>query len=256
MKMTLAQKMILYFMLVILVSSLGFGYTIYECTKAEVSVNNLQGKVPRMQKNNDIAYNAVSQSSNLRAYILYGKEQYLTEYKRLANLNAKLEDELIKDATTETTRKLSADIQALDEKYVKIADEKLIPLLKAGNKDAAVELATNELAPLANQLLAKVDEAKTYRIGTVNQAMDDTYKASKLAKEVAILAAILVAILGILISLFAARKITTPVKILQGMMAQASEGNLLVKAVVATKDEIGQLCESFNTMIASQLEIV
>jgi Methyl-accepting chemotaxis protein len=256
MKMTLAQKMILYFMLVILVASVGFGYTIYGCTKAEMSVNNLQGKIPRMQKNNDIANNAVAESSNLRAYMLYGKEQYLTEYKRLANLNAKLEDELIQDATTETSRKLSADTRALDEKYVKLADEKFIPLLQAGNKGAAMEIAVNELAPLANQLLAKVDEAKAYRISTVSQAMDDTYMASKLAKEAAILAAILVAILGILIGLFAARKITAPVKILQDVMAQASEGNLMVKAVVASKDEIGQLCESFNAMIAAQLEVV
>lgn len=73
---------------------------------------------------------------------------------------------------------------------------------------------------------------------------------------VAIASAILGVILGIIIGLFAARKITAPIKVLQGLMAEASEGNLLVKAVVQTKDEIGQLCESFNTMITAQLEIV
>ena len=254
--MSLAKKMVTYFLLVILVATAGFIYTIYECTNAEVSVDDLKGKIPRMQTNNDIAYNAVAEASNLRAYLLYGEEKYFNEYKRLADLNAKLEEMLIDEATSEASRKLSVDTKVLDGKYSEIVDKKFIPLLKAGNKDAAMEIATNELAPLGGQLLAKVDEAKNYRIGTINQAMDATYNASKLAKVVAVVAAVLGAILGIFIGLFAARKITAPIKVLQRLMAEASAGNLLVKAVARTKDEIGQLCESFNTMITSQLEIV
>ncbi|MDR3539505.1 MAG: methyl-accepting chemotaxis protein [Desulfosporosinus sp.] len=254
--MTLAKKMIAYFLLVIVVATAGFVYTIYGCNNAAVAVNNLMGKTPRLQKTNDLAYNAVAEASNVRAYLLYGKEEYLVEYKRLADLNVKLEDELIKDSTSEETRKLTQDIKALNDKYVDITDNQLIPLMKAGNKEAAMAIATNELAPLGGQVLAKAEDEKASRIKTINQAMEDTYHASKLAIMVAIIALVLVAILGILIGLFAARKITAPIKVLQGLMSQASEGNLLVKAAVQTKDEIGQLCGSFNTMIAAQLEIV
>jgi len=254
--MTLAKKMVIYFLFVILVAMAGFVYTISECSNSELAVNDLMGKIPRLQTNNDIAYNAMAEASNMRAYFLYGKDQYLDEYKRLADSNVKLEDSLIKDATTEETRKLSLDIKALNGKYVDITDNKLIPLLKAGNKDAATEVAINELAPLNSQILEKVDEAKTSRITTITKAMEDTHNASKQAKMVAIIAAALVAILGILIGLFAAQKITTPIKALQGLMAEASAGNLLVKAVAQTEDEVGQLCESFNIMIVSQLEIV
>ena len=254
--MTLARKMVAYFLLVIVVATAGFVYTIYECTNAEVAVNDLKGKTPRMQTNNDIAYNAVAEASNIRGYLLYGDEKYVVEFKRLADLNAQLEDVLINEATSEAVRKLSVDTKVLDQKYVEITNTKLIPLMKAGNKDAAMEIATNELAPLGSQVLAKVDEAKTYRINTINQAMEAANNASNRAKMVAIVAAVLVAILGILIGLFAARKITAPIKVLQGLMAEASEGNLMVKAVIQTKDEIGQLCESFNNMISSQLEIV
>jgi len=256
MQMTLARKMVAYFLLVILVAIAGFMYTVFACATAQVSVDNLKGKIPRMQKNNDLAYNAVAQASNVRAYLLYGEEQYLDEYKKLADLNVKLEDELIKDATTEETRNLTNDIKALNEKYVDITNNKLIPLLRAGNKDEAMEVAVNELAPLGSQVLAKIEESKTLRFSTINLAMDNTYNATNKAKLVVIVAAILVAIIGILIAMFAARKITAPIKVIQGLMAEASAGNLLVKAVVQTKDEIGQLCESFNLMIASQQEIV
>ncbi|MDR3600275.1 MAG: methyl-accepting chemotaxis protein [Desulfosporosinus sp.] len=254
--MTLAKKMVAYFLLVILVATAGFVYTIYECTRAEVAVNDLKGKIPRMQTNNDIAYNAVAESSDIRAYLLYGEEKYFNDYLRLADVNAKLEDLLINEATSDASRKLSVDTKALDGNYAKIVAEKFLPLLKAGQKEAALEIAINELAPQASLMLAKVDEAKTYRIETVTQAMETADKASKLTKRVGIVAAVLVAMLGILIGLVAAFKITAPIKALQELMAEVSKGNLLVKAVAGTRDEIGQLCESFNAMIVAQLEIV
>jgi len=257
MKITLAKKMIAYFLLVVLVAIGGFAYTIYGSNTAQVSVENLKEyEILRLEKNNDIAYYALGQSSNLRGYLIYGKEQYLTEYRRLAGLNAKLEEELITEARTEDARILSIEIKSLNDQYSKGAEEKLIPMMQAGNQEGAMEYAVKELAPLGNQMNAKLEEAKTFRKNTINLAMDDTYNVTKQAKMVAIAASILVTFLGILIGLIAARRITTPIKALQGFMAQASEGNLMVRAVVKTKDEIGQLSESFNSMISSQLEIV
>lgn len=257
MKMTLARKMVFYFLLVILVATAGFLYNIYGCSKAQDNVNNLEGyEMPSLEKTNEIAYNALNESYNIKAYLLYGTDQYLNEFKRLADRNAKLEDELIKEAPTEDSRNLYVTIKALNDKYTQGDDQKLIPLWKAGNKEAAMDVAANELAPLATQLIDKVNEAKANQNKAINQAMVNTFNATKQAKLVAVLSTVLVAILGILIGLFAARKITAPITELQGLMAEASEGNLLVKAVARTKDEIGQLCESFNKMMASQLEIV
>jgi len=195
-------------MLIIFVAVIGFGYIIYECTEADISVNDLQGKIPRMQINNDIIYNALTESSNLRDYLLYGDEQYRVEYERIAQLNPKLEDNLINQATTETSRKLSADTKALDQQYTLIANTKVIPLLSEGNKEAAMQIASNELAPIEDQLLAKIEEAKVYRITTVSKAMDTANKASKLAEIVAVCVAILVTILGIIIGLLASNRIT------------------------------------------------
>jgi len=206
--MTLARKMVFSFMLINLIAIIGFSYTIYECTKAEISVNDLQGKIPRMQANNDITYNAVTESSNLRDYLLYGNEQYLVEYKRLAQLNPKIEDDLINQATTETSRKLSEDTKVLDQKYIQIANTKLIPLLKVGNKEEAMKVASNELAPIESQLLAKIEEARVYRFAAVVKAMDTANNSSELAKIVAVFVAILVTILGIIIGLFASNRIT------------------------------------------------
>jgi methyl-accepting chemotaxis protein len=257
MKMTIAKKMIGYFLLVVLVAIGGFAYTIFACTKAEVSVRNLQAyEIPRLEKTSEVAYNALGESYNLKADLLYGKDEYLAEYKRLSESNAKLEGELVNGARSDEERGYYVNIKALNDKYSQISNEKLIPLLKAGNKDGAMGVASVELAPLATQLISKINEVETLQNNAITQAMDTTNNATTQAKQVAIIAACLAALLGIVIGLLAAKKITAPIKILQSLMGQASEGNLLVRADIKTEDEIGHLSESFNSMIASQLDIV
>jgi len=88
--------------------------------------------------------------------------------------------------------------------------------------------------------------------------MDEAFKLIEASKQtqMGIVMTVLVALIGMVVGLFAARSITSPVKELEGLMAKASEGNLLVQATVRTKDEIGQLCQSFNKMMMAQVEIV
>ncbi|HWR44185.1 methyl-accepting chemotaxis protein [Sporomusa sp.] len=257
MKLTLTKKMIGYFLLVILVATAGFTYTIYLSSESEDKINALGNyDIPHLEIINEIAFNAMAKTANVRAYFIYGDERYLNEYKHAAELNAKLEEEMIGRARTEATRHLITEIKVLDDKYSEVADKKVIASIKRGNKEEAMRALVNELAPLAGELLAKIDEAKKSRKSSIGQAVAGTVTNAQQAKSAAIIAATLATIVGIAVAIFAARRITRPIKELQGLMAEASKGNLLVTAAVTTRDEIGQLCESFNTMIASELEIV
>ena len=256
MKMTLAKKMTAYFLLVILVAVAGFSYTIYQCNNSEKLVEDLQAyEVPQYEKTIDVASNSAAEVSNIRAFLLYGKEQYYTEYKRLTEVNAKLIEELMKESRTEGSRQSYSEIGMLHEKYGTYM-EKMISLYKQGKSEEVMQVTVNELVPTAIAMNGKVDEAKKNSKNHMEQSMVEAAKAAKGAKMAAILAAALAAIIGILVALFAARSITAPVKELQNLMTQASEGNLLVQAAITTQDEIGQLCQSFNTMMAAQLEIV
>ena len=256
MKMTLAKKMLAYFLVVIVVAVVGFTYTIYQCNSSESLVDDIRAyEIPRFENANDVASNIVAEVSNIRAYLLYGKEQYHNEYKRIDNMNAKLIEELIKESRTEESRQLFSEIKILHEKYGKYVT-KMISLSNEGKKEEVMQVTVNELVPTAIAMNAKVDEGKNLSKNRIEQAMVQAANTAKNAKMAATVAAILATIIGILIALFAARSITAPVKELEVLMSQASEGNLLVKATVRTQDEIGQLCQSFNKMMAAQLEIV
>ncbi|MCW3489111.1 methyl-accepting chemotaxis protein [Dethiobacter alkaliphilus] len=71
-----------------------------------------------------------------------------------------------------------------------------------------------------------------------------------------VLVALIFIVLGILISIFIGRQIGNPVVQMMQAMKQAESGDLTVNVDVKNKDEIGQLSDSFNNMIAGQREIV
>lgn len=257
MKMKLTGKMVVYFLLVILVAVVGFSYTIYHSNSVEDAVGVLgETDIPRMEKNYEIAYNAMAETANIRAYFMYGSEQYLNEYKRVAELNAKLEEDLFQTARFGEEKRLATELKAENDKYSAIADTKIIPLIQAGKHEEALQVFSDELAPQAGVLLAKADENKQIRKNMIAKSVADTKTSMKQAQMSSIIAAVIAAMLGLAIAVFAARRMAAPIKELQNLMAEASQGNLLVKATVRTQDEIGQLCESFNTMMAAQTEIV
>lgn len=69
---------------------------------------------------------------------------------------------------------------------------------------------------------------------------------------ITVLTIILAGIIGIMVS----RSITTPINKLANIMEKASEGDLTVKSEINSKDELGILSKSFNTMTESIKSLV
>ena len=65
-----------------------------------------------------------------------------------------------------------------------------------------------------------------------------------------------VLIIGIMFSVWAARKVTRPIQLIGRLMQQAGQGDLTVRAQVTSRDEIGRLAQSFNAMLANQADLV
>ncbi|MDF2570343.1 MAG: methyl-accepting chemotaxis protein, partial [Sporomusa sp.] len=139
MKLTLAKKMIGYFLLVLVVAAAGFTYTIHLSSESEDKISVLgHHDIPQLEIVNQIAFNAMAKTANVRAYFIYGDERYINEYKRVAELNIKLEEEMISQARDEASRRLITEIKALDDKYSDVAEKKVIVSVKAGNKEEAM----------------------------------------------------------------------------------------------------------------------
>lgn len=257
MKVTVAKKMIGYFLLVILVAGVGFIYTIQLSSESEQRITVLGSQdIPQLEKAKEIGFNAMAKTANVRAFYIYGDKRYLTEFEQASAANSKLEEEMISQARTDEARKLLTEVKTLDDKYSEIAEKKVITFVQKGDKEAALQGLVKELAPAANELLAKIEEVEKVQQDSIEQAVTATVNNAKHSQLASITAAVLAVLVGIMIAILAARKITNPIHELRDLMEEASSGNLLVTANVRTQDETGQLCHSFNTMLASQLEVI
>ncbi|MEN6412506.1 MAG: methyl-accepting chemotaxis protein [Veillonellales bacterium] len=249
MKMNLTTKMVAYFLLVVLVTSLGFAYTIWKVNDVEKLVTNSSNELPRLLQTNQINNNAGDEIANIQGYFITKDQQMLNDYKREADVNSQIEKKLIEASNSAEGKRLSAEVKTLDDKYSEIAERKFIPLVQAGKQEEAIQVMVSELVPAATALNNKVDEYQERRnkeiTNDLNQALDNVGQA----RNASIFAAVFSAVLGILIGFFAARRIASPVNQLAVVSQKVANGDLTEQVNVTSQDEIGKLASSFNTMV-------
>jgi len=250
MKLNLQTKMVSYFLLVLIVASVGFAVTVWEAGNVQEQINVLKtNDLPRLAANNEIAYNALGQSASMRAYVIYGNEQYLNDYRRFSQTNNQLIDQLVKEARTETAKQLGTELKTLEGQYNDILEKKFLPLLIAGKKDEAQQVLINEAAPIGKAIGEKTAEIKRFRNTVIEKAMNNMVDGANLVKTAALTAAALAIILGIAIGFFAARSISRPVGQLAEAVQKVANGDLTEQVVIQRNDEIGILANAFNSMV-------
>jgi methyl-accepting chemotaxis protein len=250
MKMNLATKMIIYFLLVVVVAAVGFSYTIWKVNDVAKLVDDVNNRdLPRLLKTNKINNNASDEIGYIRGYFITKNLQMLTDYKKVADENTKTEDELIKSSVTEEGKRLSTEVKALDDKYSEIAEKKVVALIQAGKDDEARQVMASELTPTAKTLNDKLDEYQNLRNKQITDSLNQAVGITHHAKIVATFAAIFAAILGIIIGFLAARSISRPVNELVVVAKKVADGDLSKQVKVDRQDEIGELAAAFNTMV-------
>lgn len=256
MKMSLTAKMVTYFLLVVMVVSIGFAITVWEVTDASNLADNVNKvELPRLLKTNIVNNNVSDQIANLRGYYIYKDQQMLSDYKRIADENAKIEEELIRTSIKAEAKQLISQVKELDDKYSEVADKKFIPLLQAGKQEEALKTLA-EMAQIGRALNNKIGEYQSFRDKEITEALNQTVASSYKARIVAIFAAIFAAILGIGIGFFAARSIARPVNQLAAVAQKVAGGDLTEQVKVSRQDEIGQLATAFNTMVGQLKSLI
>ena len=248
--MKLTAKMIGYFLIVVLVSFIGFAFSIFKVTEILNDTKNTQTvEMPRFYKTTDMTYNAMSKVAQVNGFLLTGNDAYVQEYARLAKINNEIEAELLSIMRTDKGKTLTAELLKLDSAFNEIVEQKIIPLKKAGKDPEALLVRTNELAPAALVLAQKMEEYKIYRQDFLKGVFNRTIDGATATRTAVILSMILSVILGILIGVFAARSIVKPVKMIVAYVEAVANGDLSDrKHNINSQDEIGQLADSVVKM--------
>ncbi len=257
MKLTLGMKTIGFFLLVVLVSAVGSGTTMYKMSHVSEDLQAIQTRsLPTLMKTSQVAFNAVVETSSIRGFLLNGKQEMFDSYKQASNDNEKLEKELFALAVNEEGKKILAELKALDDNYTIIAEQKVVPLKRAGKEQEALQVATDELTPAGQALIKKAEEYSSYREKQIQETFADVMDSMSFTRTLTNGISMFSIILGITIGFFSSRAITRPVQGLLQIAQQIAAGNLNQQVEVQRNDEIGDLQKAFKTMIANLREVV
>ena len=248
--MNLTTKMIAYFLLVVIVSVVGFSYTIWKVNDVTTLVDVANNKdLPRLLKTTKINNNASDEVGYMSEYFITKDQQVLQEYKKASDENSSLEEEMNQNSATAEGKRLIAEIKSLDDQYSNIAEKKFVALIQAGKDNEARQVMKTELAPISKELNDKLDSYQNMRNKQITDSLNQAASHAASGKTGAIAAAVFAAILGMLIGFFAARSIARPINELSAIASKVAAGDLTEQVNVSRQDEIGQLATAFNKMV-------
>lgn len=251
--MNLVTKMVAAFLVVVIVSSIGSAFLFYKISQSTVAVEFIQHySLPRLDKASQVTANAIGKVGNVRGYLLYNTQSLVDEYSQQAKENDQIETALINEAKSEEAIKILREVKALDDKFNEVFEKKVLPLKRAGKDQEALQVTTDELAPIGLALIAKSREYREYAVKTSTGALAESAQASGEAKSTSVAVSIITAILSVLIGVFTARRITKPIKIMVAVCQELAAGDFRDKPRrVMSKDEVGQLGDAIVNVRSS-----
>ncbi len=174
-------------------------------------------------------------------------EEFL-EYTKQADT---LYENLICNSMTEEGKKFSRESKELEDAYVKIATENLIPAVKMGNEGEMLSIMSSQLMPADEALNSKLEEYKTFRENEMEKLLDHSAVTAKATEKIVIITVVIFIMIAILLSLSISRMIIKPIKTLQKVLQEAEKNSdLTCQIQIKSNDEIESMAEALNQFIA------
>lgn len=166
-------------------------------------------------------------------------------------LEVVLEKAIVSDAET-------AKMAQFRQVYVLYTAElqKVAELSFAGDDDAAYARYQQELKGALESSNALLGEIGVYLESYADDLDTSTTESVKTANMIVIIVILLALVLKITLGIVIARMITNPLKEIETLMVEAEHGDLTVEGKYQSKDEIGVLMTSFNSMVSRLRELM
>ncbi|MDD2421670.1 MAG: methyl-accepting chemotaxis protein [Heliobacteriaceae bacterium] len=215
--------------------------------------------LPRYIQAESVVTNAWIQSASIRGYLLTGEEQYVADFQKAFQDTDKDVQDLIDTAMTERGRSLALQVRQNATDYQGILQAKVLPLVKQGDRVAAVEVNQKEVVPLVQQLIANIEE---YRGIVENQITQETNNVSTSAGQATltvIVLAVIALVVAIIVAVLISRGITVPLGRAVAYLEKVADGDLsqnVAKQFLVRTDEIGALTKALAKMTGDLRQVM
>lgn len=196
------------------------------------------------------------QLENFKEYIFTNNENAIQHFYKLDHVS----NQLMLDLKIASKRnKAGLDTKDMAESYTKMKamwEIDILPMVKSGDREAAVRVLANHGEPLFQELNNKINKFVEMNEGEMRAVQERATREGAAARKMLIVFGSLAVSLGTIVSLVLTRAITRPLKHLASGAKVIATGDLSVRVEAGTGDEIGELAGSFNHMVEGLRRLV
>ncbi len=264
--MLLKTRLFIGFLLIgIFIAGIG-GISILEFEKSINHLNVLDDSIKKLNKSQNLLSYAVNikyydevLTQSARNYAFTENEKWKLRYFENEPLLSK---ELLNalELGSEIEKEFFLQIDEANNNLVEM-ESNAIELIQSGKQDKAISILESQKYEkykkdyqnsLANYLESRDLEYTTLMMEStkeVDSSINSVFENTNSAKIIIGVSVIIIIIGSLVLGFLISKSIIKPIKKLQNVSKQIIEGNLNVKVEINSKDEIGELSNSFNYMI-------
>lgn len=262
MKLRIGTKIVLGFSLMLLLLVIISASSISLTRSIDADVTEISELNKRLTLDKDIEIHFYNAVAGIRGYIGYGNDKFKDDYNKELNQVLELEKKLL-----EITRRqeVKAKVQGLIDittKYHQGISNELIPAIEKqykatdfqsmqASREEVVRIA-GTLVPLTNQIAEIMKSLVDDNTGRFNARIQSADNNAARVISISLILSIISLIAGVILSLFITRSIRNPIIGMVNGADKFAKGDFTEEIKVKSKDEVGDLARSLNTM-AGQL---
>ena len=134
---------------------------------------------------------------------------------------------------------------SMKEWYSEVPD--ILNAVKAGNQQEAIKLIKNECTPKLNEMIGIAKSISANLLEEQNRIIKKQQNESRIAKNIAVTAAVVATLFVIFIALRLIASITKPVKQVSVALKGFSMGKLDIPVTYKSRSELGGMCDALRT---------
>lgn len=245
MKLNVKAKLQLSFGAVLALLMLFAAVILYSLNDHQKTLEQIETDTKFVHLYNDVAFQTVRANAAIRGYMLYKDDTMRANHYEIRDTLAASVEEL---KTLGASHDGFAEFEQQLMAWQGTIDNEILPLMD-DNKMAEAQQVAKPVLGKGSQQLVEFGKSMATQVST---EMNATIVQSKEQMRVSLIETIVLAVVAVVTSLaistIFARRIALNMQSVMAGMNEFAKGNLLTKLHVTSKDEFGQLAESFNAM--------
>jgi len=243
--------------LTLLIAITFVGYTRLTALNGEIE-NMVNDKFPKTVWANNMIDSINAIARHLRNGYIYSDVEQQRSLESINPERKKITDNielLEKNITSDKGKDILSKVKTARAAYVADQD-KFLQLLKENKREEIVTLMQTGLRKTQTDYLKAINDLIDFQTDLMNKAGKDADDMAGAAEKLLFTLGVIALVLSILTAIFITRSITKPISEAAAAANELAEGNLAIKVNATSKDEVGQLMASMQTMINKLSSII